>query len=327
MVFFDGCALFALAAQAANQVASAPPNVLHRLLGSDLIKAWLPLPVLVLVMPALWLIFRGTWHQLDHEAHIQRERSLAQGKWNPRAAVACLIIAVVLTMQEYYGGSRTYGAHIGPILEKLEKQSLAGIVNTAKYGSLYGHAWWALTRLLGYVVFPLTVWKLLFRKDSILDMGFRVKGILRHWWIYTAALLVVLGAMLLVARQPDFGTYYPFYKLSSRSWYDFVLWEVMYCMQFVALEIFFRGWMLAAFRPSMGSAAIFAMAVPYCMIHYGKPYLEAHGAIVAGVFLGSLAMKTRSIYVGVLVHVTVAVSMDLLALWHRGQLPTKFFVP
>jgi membrane protease YdiL (CAAX protease family) len=77
----------------------------------------------------------------------------------------------------------------------------------------------------------------------------------------------------------------------------------------------------------MGSAAIFAMAVPYCMIHYGKPYLETNGAIVAGVVLGSLALKTRSIYAGFLVHITVAFSMDFLALWRRDALPTTFWIP
>ena len=85
------------------------------------------------------------------------------------------------------------------------------------------------------------------------------------------------------------------------------------------------GWLVGALRKSMGSGAIFAMAVPYCMIHYGKPYLEAHGAIVAGVVLGSLAMRTRSIYSGFLVHITVAFLMDLLALWKRGGLPTTLW--
>jgi len=78
-------------------------------------------------------------------------------------------------------------------------------------------------------------------------------------------------------------------------------------------------------RRTMGSAAIFVMAVPYCMIHYGKPYLEAHGAIVAGVVLGSLAMRTRSIYAGFLLHITVAVGMDLLSLYKRGAIPQNFW--
>jgi len=65
------------------------------------------------------------------------------------------------------------------------------------------------------------------------------------------------------------------------------------------------------------------MAVPYCMIHYGKPYLEASVAVIAGIVLGSLAMKTRSIYAGFLVHATVAVLMDILALDRRHGLPTQ----
>jgi hypothetical protein len=72
---------------------------------------------------------------------------------------------------------------------------------------------------------------------------------------------------------------------------------------------------------AFGAGAIWSMVVPYCMIHYGKPYLEACGAMVAGVVLGSLAMRTRSIYAGFLVHGTVAILMDVLALYRRHALP------
>ena len=133
--------------------------------------------------------------------------------------------------------------------------------------------------------------------------------------------------MLLVSRQPDFGGYYPFYKGCSRSWFDLLVWEGMYFAQFFALEMFFRGFWLGALRRSFGSGAIFAMAVPYCMIHYGKPFLEANGAIIAGIALGSLSMRTKSIYQGFLVHITVAALMDWLSLWHRHALPTVFWPP
>ena len=99
----------------------------------------------------------------------------------------------------------------------------------------------------------------------------------------------------------------------------------MYFVQFFALEMFFRGFWLGALRRSFGSGAIFAMAVPYCMIHFGKPFLEANGAIVAGIALGSLSMRTKSIYQGFLVHITVAGLMDWLALSHRHALPTVFW--
>jgi membrane protease YdiL (CAAX protease family) len=209
-------------------------------------------------------------------------------------------------------------------LAKLE-QGGSSWVKLAKYDEYYGYVWWVFTRVLGYVLVPLPLWKLLFPKDSLLDMGFRLKGFVTHLWIYGVCLGVVIPVMLIVASQPDFGTYYPFYKNSSRSWFDFLIWESIYFVQFLALETFFRGWMVGALRKTLGSAAIFAMAVPYCMIHYGKPYLEAHGAIVAGVVLGSLAMRTRSIYSGFLVHITVAFLMDILALWRRDALPSSFW--
>jgi membrane protease YdiL (CAAX protease family) len=239
--------------------------------------------------------------------------------------VACLsIVAVVLTLQEYYGGRQLYDAVIRPWFRELEAGGATGF-QLAKYDELYGYAWWALTRIVGYVLVPFPLWKLMFPKDSLLDMGLRVRGFMSHLWIYGLCLAFVIPAMILVASQPDFGTYYPFYKASSRSWADFLMWEAMYGLQFLALELFFRGWMLGALRQSMGSAAVFAMAVPYCMIHYGKPYLETHGAIVAGIVLGSLALRTRSIYAGFLVHVTVAYAMDFLALLRRDALPTVFF--
>ena len=172
---------------------------------------------------------------------------------------------------------------------------------------------------------PLLVWKLIFRKDSLLDMGLRTKGFIEHAWIYGLCLVVVVPCVFVVSRSPDFANYYPFYSQCSRSWMDLLLWEVMYIAQFFALEVFFRGFMLVPLRRTIGSGAIFAMCVPYVMIHYGKPYLEAAVAFVAGVALGSLSMKTRSIYSGFLVHVTVALLMDALALSWRSGLPTQWF--
>jgi membrane protease YdiL (CAAX protease family) len=74
--------------------------------------------------------------------------------------------------------------------------------------------------------------------------------------------------------------------------------------------------MLKGLEKSFGAGAVFVMIVPYCMIHYGKPMPETIGAIGAGIILGTLAMRSRSIWGGVVVHCAVAISMDLLALQH-----------
>jgi membrane protease YdiL (CAAX protease family) len=244
-----------------------------------------------------------------------------------RRPAACLLItAVILTLHDYYGGRQFYKSTLQPWLSTLEAAG-SSWVNLRQWDELYGYAWWVIARLVGYVLVPFPLWKLLFPKDSLLDMGLRTKDFLRHAWVYGVCLLIVLPLLFVVSRQPDFAEYYPFYKNCSRSWLDLALWESIYCLQFFALEMFFRGWIVGALRKTMGAGAIFAMAVPYCMIHYGKPYLEAHGAIVAGVVLGSLAVRTKSIYSGFLVHITVALGMDLVALSKGAGLPSLLLPP
>jgi membrane protease YdiL (CAAX protease family) len=287
-------------------------------------RPFIPIPGFLLILPLLWLFFRSTWRDLDEEAQRHRGEILAEGRMDYRPFLALVIAALILTMQEYYGGRGYFDTAIRPLLAKYEAAH-PNLVQFARYEELYGFAWWAGTRVFGYVFVPFPLWKLLFPRDSLLDLGLRTRGFFLHAWIYALFLAVVLPAMWAVSREPDFGTYYPFYKHSSRSWFDFLLWESMYFAQFFALEMFFRGWWLGALRRSFGSGAIFAMAVPYCMIHYGKPYLEACGAIIAGIALGSLSMKTKSIYQGFLVHITVAGLMDWLALRHRHATPAVFW--
>jgi len=299
----------------------APLSWFDSFLGYPPIKALLPIPIIAAMAPVIWWFFRDTWRELDAEAELARGQ---EGLDYRRPAACLVIVAMVLTLQEYYGGRAFYDAWFRPWLAELEAHGHPRL-HLDKYDEFYSYCWWVLSRVIGYVLIPFPLWKLLFPKDSLLDMGLRGRGFFKHVWIYGLCLAVVIPAMLLVSKQPDFGNYYPFYKLASRSWFDFLIWEAIYWLQFFSLELFFRGWIVGALRKSMGAGAIFVMAAPYCMIHYGKPYLEAHGAIVAGVVLGSLAMRTRSIYSGFLVHITVAFSMDFLALWHRDALPKVFW--
>jgi membrane protease YdiL (CAAX protease family) len=300
-------------------------------LAGTLGKAFFPVAAYLFLAPLLWFFFGKTWRELDVSAVEHQKKTLAAGGFDRRPAVLFAITAIVLTLQEYYGGREFYEDHIRPWLHHFEVAQLVhpggvgALVSIKKYNELYGYAWWAFARVFGYVAIPLVSWKIFFRKDSVLDMGLRVRGLLSHAWIYGLCLAVVLPAVYIVSKSPDFNNYYPFYKHASRSWFDLACWETMYFAQFFALEIFFRGFWLSGLRNTLGSGAIFAMCVPYCMIHYGKPYLEAAGAVVAGIALGSLAMRTKSIYSGFLVHVTVALSMDLLALANHDALPKVFW--
>ncbi len=289
------------------------------LLQHAVVKWLLPVPALAALGGVVWLFFRRTWRALDEEALAERRALHDRGEVDRRPLAITAMGLVVLTMQEYYGTGAFYAASVRPALAALPAAGPGGALDLAVWDDLLREGWWAVARVVGYLA-PLAAWRLVFPQDRLRDCGLRVTGFRAHAWIYALCVAVVMPVLLVVRREPDFGAYYPFYRLAGRSWLDFGVWEALYLAQFLGLEIFFRGLWLRATR-TFGAGAIFSMVVPYTMIHYGKPYLEASGAIVAGLVLGSLAARTRSIWAGFLVHSTVALLMDCLVLERRGTLP------
>ncbi len=286
--------------------------------------SWLvPVPLLAALSPLLWRVFRATWLELDAEALRHRAAVAAQGRVDLRPLVAPALGVFVLALEEYYGKKGFFESVLRPALAVYEQAHPGGPVDLGSWGSLYAEIWWGAAHIGGYLL-PIAVWPLLFPGDRRRDCGLRLAGLGQHLWIYALALVVMVPLLLVVRLQSDFGAYYPFYRAAGRSWADFLAWEAVYVAQFFALEAFFRGWWLHATR-GLGSGAILAMVVPYTMIHFGKPWLEVSAAIVAGVVLGSISARTRSIWAGFLVHATVAVLMDVLALEHRGELPARLW--
>jgi membrane protease YdiL (CAAX protease family) len=162
---------------------------------------------------------------------------------------------------------------------------------------------------------------------SLRDYNLSFNGLTAHLGVYAALCGAVLLCVAAVSFLPDFQRIYPFYPLADRSWLDLLLWELGYAAQFVALEFFFRAFLLEGLRRCMGPGAILVMLLPYCMLHFPKTGLETAGSIIAGLVLGMMAMRWRSIWGGVLVHTTIAVSMDVASLLQQDRLPPPGWLP
>lgn len=267
------------------------------------------------------VFFLETWRELDDEAAQDRAARAAAGKgYDYRPLIALASGAVCLALMEYFGQG-------DDLMNLIDGRSIedGDALRASRWYELSGHAWWALWRVLGYFAIPAVICKL--TGERLRDNGLETKGFLEHAWIYALGYYCVFILVGAVSFEDSFREYYPFYRGSRHSWLDFGIWELLYAAQFFSLEFFFRGWWLRSMRSALGSNAIFAMVVPYCMIHFGKPFPETLAAIAAGVFLGTLAMKTRSIWSGFLIHVSVAISMDLAALLQNGNLPTEWLPP
>jgi hypothetical protein len=248
--------------------------------------------------------FLEPWNQLNREA--AEERAQHPG-FDTRVMGALILAALVLVFQEYCGDRPNYDALFGQYAPSWQYYQLGGFV------------WWSGAKVIGYLLVPALAIKLMGGRLS--DYGLRVEGFRKHAWIYVALFLAILPVIVIASYTRAFEATYPFYKLAARSWLDFFLWEAMYGASFFALEFFFRGFFLFTLKRTMGAYAIFVMIVPYCMIHFHKPVPEVVGAIFAGIVLGTLAMVTRSIWCGVLIHVSVAWTMDCLAMIHTYGLP------
>jgi hypothetical protein len=289
------------------------------ILESPLGKLVISLVLLAAIAPVVVWFFKGTWAELEAEATLARKQREESGRLDARVPLTFVLGALCLLLINDYGGYDFFDGTVRPWLRGFS-DSHGQLIDFGTYADLSWRVYWGLSRYLFYLL-PLAVWPIVF-KESPLDLGLRLRGFREHAWIYLLCLVIVIPTMVVVSRTPDFSHYYPMYQGAGRSWIDFWIWEVVYIGQFLALEIFFRGFWLRGAR-TLGVGAIFGMVAPYVMIHFPKPYLEACGAIVAGTVLGSLSMKTGSIWAGFLIHSTVAILMDLLALEQSGRLPIR----
>jgi uncharacterized protein len=227
---------------------------------------------------------------------------------------------VLLALLAYFG----MAPHFGQGLAALERGGgrlgqWAGGVRRGPDYELWSFAYWALSCFVCYLLLPALVVRLVL-KERLSAYGLSPRAALGHGGLYLALYLAVLPLIVLASFGASFQHTYPFYSKAARSGFDFVVFESLYALQFLSLEFFFRGYLLHSLKRQLGVYAIFVMTVPYAMIHFGKPFPETLGAVVAGLVLGTLSLRTGSIWGGVLIHVAVALTMDVLSLWQRSAL-------
>ncbi len=275
--------------------------------------------------------FLEAWREINIETFADRRNGNKPADLRPLCVV--LVVTTVLILQDYVGGKSDFrqliafishpsNAETSPFWYKLVGW-LAPYARQMRqpggYWPLWQLSYWVLTRIFGYVVIPLMTLPLL-PGVRLRDCGLSFRGIKDHLWLYFVLFCPVLVCVVIVSFRADFSSYYPFYQ-EAHGLSDLLLWEFLYFTQFAALEFFFRGFMLHPLRQAMGSYAIFVMVIPYTMIHFGKPFFECFAAIIAGIVLGTLSLRTRSIWCGVMIHMSVAFAMDLAALIQTGTFP------
>ncbi len=142
---------------------------------------------------------------------------------------------------------------------------------------------------------------------------------------YLWMLLAMLPLLVFASFQADFLNAYPRYNPFRYTasggwdtWLRVLVYELSYALQFVALELFFRGFIVQALGKYIGGASVYPMVALYVFLHFNKPGLEALGSLGGGFILGVIAYYSRSVWGGIWVHIGIAWSMELFAFLQIG---------
>lgn len=237
------------------------------------------------------------------------------GRESDREAAVVLLTATVLLLVFSYWGRAGYYNSSG--LVNWVSRTIGGPL--ADYPRVGGYLWWGLASLLLRLLVPLAIIVWVLKRRSV-EFGYRIRGIAQHIPAYLVLYLAMLPLLIWASTFESFKDFYPFYDRAAEGGVAFWMYELGYGLQFVGLEAFFRGFLTFGLVRRFGMLSIVVMTVPYTMIHFGKPVQEATVAIFAGLALGYLALRSRSFVPGIFLHVSVALTMDLLVLWRTGAL-------
>jgi len=239
-------------------------------------------------------------------------------KLDRRAVFALVYTAFALTCITYLKNPE----YLATILRSTPFANIGTEAVSPTNSNIYALVWWVLVSVSFYFVVPAIYVKFI-QKRNLSEIGLALsieKGFAK---LLALCIAIMVPLVYLMSLTASFADKYPFLKVYNGDPYwsaTLFVWELVYFLQFFGLEFFFRGFLVQSLKPSLGLYSVLVMTVPYCMIHFQKPMPETFAAIFAGIFLGWLSYKNGNIWLGLVLHCTVAFTMDILALYAKGLL-------
>lgn len=165
---------------------------------------------------------------------------------------------------------------------------------------------WLSPMMVSGLAIPLALGAILTDRIHLLDLGLGAPR--RGSLVLALGLPATLGAIALLVRASGVEA---FYRGHEGAPFQLVL---AYLPAILQVEVCFRGVLLFGLLPRLGALlAISVSVLPYGLVHLDKPLEEALGSLVVGIALATTAIWCRSIWYGLLLHLTGAVALTLLA--------------
>jgi hypothetical protein len=178
--------------------------------------------------------------------------------------------ALMLCCKEYFGKASIFHNFLNSPQSSIQYK-WAILLFEGETSSLYSLLYWSASCVLFYLILPLLFRKIVFPNVPSL---FKFDIPAKHWKVYGLMLIIMIVPLISASFLPSFQHTYPFvYIPKGDSFYRILIfWEIAYLFQFVAVEFFFRGFLLFSFKNALGLKAVLIPLIPYVMIHFGKPF-------------------------------------------------------
>ncbi|MBU1101343.1 MAG: CPBP family intramembrane metalloprotease [Bacteroidetes bacterium] len=218
-----------------------------------------------------------------------------------RVVIIFLSVGVLQTISYYYTSRRFFRDNL-----------YHTYFNGDELVNLWEYLYWFCTDFVTFLVLPLFIIKFLI-KDKISDYGLKLGDYRLGFALTFVFIFFMLPFLWIVSASPQFAAKYPHLFQAKVNWLVFIVYEIGMFLYMFSWEFIWRGFMLFGLEKKFGYYAILIQMIPFVILHNGKPPLETFSAILGGIVLGILALRTRSFIYGVFVHFGIMVSIDFIS--------------
>ncbi len=218
-----------------------------------------------------------------------------------KVIVIFLSFAILQTISWYFSSRKFFIINIYPayFIENI-------------YSDLFEFLYWFFADFTVYGIFTIIIVKMILR-ERLVEYGYSFGDIKTGIFYSCLFILIMLPLLWFASSLPDFVLKYPHLSIAKAKWEIFIYYEIGMMFYLYAWEFVFRGFLLFGLFPKFGYYSILIQMIPFVILHNGKPVLETFSAIVGGIALGILALKTRSFLYGFFVHFSIMFGIDLLS--------------
>lgn len=159
-------------------------------------------------------------------------------------------------------------------------------------------------RVILYLVIPLTIIIFLFRENPQ-AFGFS----LGDW--KAGLIIVVIGILFMAPIIYYLGSGDESMKSYYQPYVNGLPWTTF--LDLFGWEFLFRGWILFGYARKFGPESLWLQAVPFALMHNGKPEVETLSTIFGGFVFGWVAYRTKSFLYPFLIHWFIATFIIIVA--------------